>query len=193
MTKQPDPRWLTPQEEHAWIGVTALMWLLPGPLDAQLRRDSGLNLFDYYVLSSLSMAEGRRRRMSDLAVQANASPSRVSNVVGRLEARGWVTRQSQEHDRRSTVATLTDAGWDKVVAAAPGHVAAVRRLLIDRLSPPQLAALAEVGASVAREALGDQCADDLLPEAGPRRSASTTRSGSRGSASPERDATTPGR
>ncbi len=61
------------------------MWLLPGPLDAQLQRDSGLNLFDYFVLSSLSMADGRQRRMSDLAAQANASPSRVSNVVSRLE------------------------------------------------------------------------------------------------------------
>jgi DNA-binding MarR family transcriptional regulator len=178
MTKQAQPRWLSPEEEHAWIGVTALMWLLPGPLDAQLRRDRGLNLFDYYVLSSLSMAEGRQRRMSDLAVQANASPSRVSNVVSRLEAQGWVTRQTHEHDRRSTIATLTEAGWDKVVAAAPGHVAAVRRLLIDRLTPTQLAALWEVGASLAREALGDRCADDLMPEVGPRRSASNMRSGS---------------
>jgi DNA-binding MarR family transcriptional regulator len=158
------PCWLSPEEQQAWIGVTAVMWLLPGPLDAQLQRDSGLKLFDYFVLSSLSMAEGRQRRMSDLALQSNASPSRVSNVVGRLEAQGWVTRQTHEHDRRSTVATLTDAGWDKVVAAAPGHVAAVRRLLIDRLDAAQLAALREVGMLVAREVLGDRWADDLLPD-----------------------------
>ena len=43
MTEQ--PRWLSPEEQQAWIGVTAVMWLLPGPLDAQLQRDSGLNLF----------------------------------------------------------------------------------------------------------------------------------------------------
>jgi DNA-binding MarR family transcriptional regulator len=158
MTKQAQPRWLSPEEEKAWIGATALMWLLPGPLDAQLRCDSGLNLFDYYVLSSLSMAEGRQRRMSDLAVQANASPSRVSNVVSRLETQGWVTRRTHQHDRRSTIATLTDAGWDKVVAAAPGHVAAVRRILIDRLTPTQLAALSEVGESIVRDTLGDRCA-----------------------------------
>ena len=89
--------------------------------------------------------------MSDLATQSNASPSRVSNVVSRLEAQGWVTRHTDEQDRRSTVATLTAAGWDKVVAAAPGHVTAVRRLLIDRLTDAQLAALREVGALVARE------------------------------------------
>ena len=118
MTEQAEPRWLSPEEQQAWIGVTAVMWLLPGPLDAQLQRDSCLNLFDYFVLSSLSMADGRQRRMSDLALQSNASPSRVSNVVARLEAQGWVTRHPHEHDRRSTVATLTDAGWDKVVSAA---------------------------------------------------------------------------
>lgn len=103
--------------------------------------------------------------MSDLATQSNASPSRVSNVVSRLEAQGWVTRHTHEHDRRSTVATLTDAGWDKVVAAAPGHVTAVRRLLIDGLNEEQLAALREVGALVARQVLGDRCADELIPDA----------------------------
>ena len=164
MTDQAEPRWLSPDEQQAWIGVTAVMWLLPGPLDAQLQRDSCLNLFDYFVLSSLSMADGRQRRMSDLALQSNASPSRVSNVVARLEAQGWVTRHPHEHDRRSTVATLTDAGWDKVVSAAPGHVAAVRHLLIDRLSPAQLDALREVGAMVAREVLGDRWADEMLGE-----------------------------
>ncbi len=165
MTEEAEPRWLSPEEEQAWIGVTAVMWLLPGALDAQLQRDSGLNLFDYFVLSSLSMADGRQRRMSDLAAQSNASPSRVSNVVSRLEAHGWVTRHTDERDRRSTVATLTEAGWDTVVAAAPGHVAAVRRLLIDGLTRTQLAALREVGALVARAALGDRCADALIPDA----------------------------
>jgi DNA-binding MarR family transcriptional regulator len=165
MTDQAEPCWLSAQEQQAWIGITAIMWLLPGPLDAQLQRDSGLNLFDYFVLSSLSMADGRQRRMSDLAAQSNASPSRVSNVVSRLEAQGWVVRQAHEHDRRSTVATLTEAGWDKVVAAAPGHVAAVRRLLIDKLTDTQLAALRDVGALVARETLGDRWANDLMPDA----------------------------
>jgi DNA-binding MarR family transcriptional regulator len=165
MTDQAEPRWLSPEEQQAWIGATAVMWLLPGPLDAQLQRDSGLNLFDYFVLGSLSMAEGRQRRMSDLATQSNASPSRLSNVVSRLEGHGWVARHTDEHDRRSTVATLTEAGWDKVVAAAPGHVAAVRRVLVDQLTPTQLRALGEVGAIVAREVLGDRCASQLLPDA----------------------------
>ena len=161
---QEEPRWLSPEEQQTWIGVTAIMWLLPGPLDAQLQRDSGLNLFDYFVLASLSMAEGRQRRMSDLATRSNASPSRVSNVVNRLERQGWVTRHTDERDRRSSIASLTEAGWEKVVAAAPGHVAEVRRLLIDGRTQEQLTALREVGASVARDVLGERCAETLLPE-----------------------------
>jgi DNA-binding MarR family transcriptional regulator len=164
MTDEVEPHWLTPEEQSAWIGVTALMWLLPGPLDAQLQRDSGLNLFEYFVLSSLSMTEGRQRRMSDLAVQTNASPSRLSNVVSRLEDQGWVTRHQHETDRRSTVATLTESGWEKVVAAAPGHVNEVRRLLIDGRTSEELAALRQVGSLVARRSLGEKCADDLLPD-----------------------------
>lgn len=151
------PRWLTDEEQQAWIGLTAIMWLLPGPLDAQLVRDSQLNLFEYFVLSSLSMAEGRSRRMSDLAADANASPSRLSNVVGRLETRGWVARQIDPADRRGTRAVLTDAGWKTVVAAAPGHVAAVRQLVIDRLTPAQISALSGIRQQLFGSTVGDQC------------------------------------
>ena len=118
MTKQAEPRWLSPQEQQAWIGATALMWLLPGPLDAQLQRDSGLNLFDYFVLATLSMAEGRQRRMSDLASQSNASPSRVSNVVSRLERQGWVTL-TVGSDRRRRLPSLTAEGRAVFARALP--------------------------------------------------------------------------
>lgn len=137
-------QWLTAKEQRAWIGLTAIMWRIPGPLDAQLTRDSQLTLFEYFVLSSLSMTEARSRRMSELAAESNATPSRLSNVVGRLESRGFVVRQLDPTDRRGTRAVLTDAGWDKVVAAAPRHVAEVRRVVIDRLTPTQITALAEI-------------------------------------------------
>jgi DNA-binding MarR family transcriptional regulator len=79
--------------------------------------------------------------MSDLAAMASGSLSRLSHVVSRLEKRGWVRREPCPGDGRFVNAVLTDEGWDKVVATAPGHVAAVRRLVVDCLSPEQLAAL----------------------------------------------------
>src|ERR1700759_229917 len=115
-----EPRWLSGPEQEAWKAVSALMLQLPGPLDAQLQQDSGLTLFEYLVLSSLSMAPDRTSRMSGLARLANGSQSRLSNVAKRLEERGWLVRQPDPKDGRVNVAPLTDPGWDVVPGAGPG-------------------------------------------------------------------------
>jgi len=136
-----EPRWLSAAEQSAWRQLAALLFRLPGALDAQLQRDAGISHFEYMVLSSLSEAEGRTLRMSDLAALASGSLSRLSHVVGRLEKRGWVRREACPGDGRYVNAVLTEDGWAKVVDTAPGHVAAVRRLVVDALSPAELAAL----------------------------------------------------
>src|SRR5215469_5416339 len=133
--------WLAPDEQAAWRQLVALLFRLPGALDAQLQRDAGISNFEYMVLSGLSEAENRTLRMSDLAAMASGSLSRLSHVVSRLEAKGWVRREACPGDGRFINAVLTDDGWAKVVATAPGHVAAVRRLVADTLSPAELAAL----------------------------------------------------
>ncbi|HEX4831352.1 MAG TPA: MarR family transcriptional regulator [Trebonia sp.] len=133
--------WLNADQQAAWRQLAALLFRLPSALDAQLQRDAGISNFEYMVLSALSEAEGRRLRMSDLAAMASGSLSRLSHVVSRLEKRGWMRRESCPGDGRFVNAVLTDDGWDKVVQTAPGHVDAVRRLVIDNLTPEQLAAL----------------------------------------------------
>ncbi|MEV0287774.1 MULTISPECIES: MarR family transcriptional regulator [unclassified Kribbella] len=134
-------RWLEQDELASWMAFAALMFKLPGALDFQLQRDSGLSHFEYLVLAGLSESPGRSRRMSDLAGFANGSLSRLSHVVKRLEQRGFVERRPAEDDGRITVATITDAGYDVLVAAAPGHVTTVRELVIDALTPEQLVQL----------------------------------------------------
>jgi DNA-binding MarR family transcriptional regulator len=136
-----EPRWLTPEEQDTWAALAGLLFLLPGVLDGQLQRDAGLNLFDYLVLSGLSMAEDRTLRMSELAHLANGSLSRLSNVAARLERRGWLRRYPDPDDGRYTNATLTEEGWELVMRAAPGHVDAVRRHVIGPLTAPQARAL----------------------------------------------------
>jgi DNA-binding MarR family transcriptional regulator len=137
--------WLSEEEQRAWVAVAHLMVQLPGALDAQLQRDSGVNLFEYFVLSRLSMAPDRTLRMSELSELTGGSLSRLSNVVKRLEQRGYVRRRSDPLDRRFTNAILTESGWDTVVASAPGHVDTVRQLVLDPLNETQVAALAEIG------------------------------------------------
>jgi DNA-binding MarR family transcriptional regulator len=141
-------RWLTPDEQAAWVALTGVLVKLPTALDAQLLRDSELNTFEYFVLSGLSHEPDRTLRMSELAVFTNGSLSRLSHVVKRLEARGWVRREPSPENGRHVHAILTDAGWDKVVTAAPGHVEAVRRFVFDALTAEQVQQLGEIGRAI---------------------------------------------
>jgi DNA-binding MarR family transcriptional regulator len=134
-------RWLNEDELATWMALAAVIVKLPGVLDYQLQRDSDLTHFEYLVLAGLSESPDRSRRMSDLAGFANGSLSRLSHVVKRLERRGFVVRRPADDDGRITVATITDAGYEVLVAAAPGHVATVREFVIDALTPDQLAQL----------------------------------------------------
>src|SRR5215469_6876429 len=147
--------WLAPDEQAAWRQVAALVFRLPGALDVQLQRDAGISHFEYMVLSGLSEAENRTLRMSDLAAMASGSLSRLSHVVSRLEKRGWVRREPCPGDGRFVNAVLTDEGMAKVVATAPGHVEEVRRLVVDALSPQQLAALGYASGSILSVISGD--------------------------------------
>ncbi|OZC59739.1 MarR family transcriptional regulator [Rhodococcus sp. 06-621-2] len=127
-------QWLDESEAAAWVPlVSAVMWL-PTALDIQLVRDAGLSHFEYGVLSGLSMQADRSLRLRDLARSANSTLSRLSKVVDRLSDQGWVERRPDPEDGRCTQAVLTEAGWDKVAAAAPGHVNRVRELIFDRLT-----------------------------------------------------------
>ncbi|MGO9780907.1 MAG: MarR family winged helix-turn-helix transcriptional regulator [Streptosporangiaceae bacterium] len=143
-----EPQWLTEEERDAWIPLVGVLIKLPAALDAQLQRDAGLSHFEYMVLSRLSEAPRHSLRMSDLAILANGSLSRLSHVVTRLERRGWVRRESCPGDGRYTNAVLTDDGWAKVVATAPGHVTAVRQLVVDALSPEQVGQLRDIAEQV---------------------------------------------
>ena len=137
-------RWLSAAELESWLPVGGLLLRLPAALDAQMQRDSGLSHFDYLVLANLSEAPGRTRRMSELAALANGSLSRLSHVVKRLEGKGWIERRACPQDGRYTNAVLTGAGWEKVLDSAPGHVAAVRRLILDALSTEELDQLGDM-------------------------------------------------
>ena len=140
--------WLSDEQQAAWRPLVALLLRLPAVLDAELQRDAGINHFDSLVLSGLSEAPGRTLRMSELAAMANSSLSRLSHVVSRLENKGWVRREPCPGDGRFINAVLTDDGWQKVAATAPGHVAAVRELLIDLLSEEEFEQLGAISHKV---------------------------------------------
>jgi DNA-binding MarR family transcriptional regulator len=131
-------KWLTAEELDSWLSVVRLMIWLPWSIDQQLQRDSNLSMVEYQVLAMLSESRGRTMRMSSLAEVTNASLSRLSRVVTRLEDRGFVCREPDPTDGRFTNAILTEAGFRALADAAPDHVAHARSLVIDVLSPEQL-------------------------------------------------------
>src|SRR5215510_14327729 len=150
MSTPPEPRWLDADEHQTWMALAAMIIRLSAALDAQLERDAGISHFEYQVLAGLSMSPERTRRMSDLAAFAEGSLSRLSQVVTRLENRGWIRRTPDPTDGRYTLASLTDDGWDKVVATAPGHVEEVRRLVFDPLTKAQQRQLRAIGERINR-------------------------------------------
>ena len=140
--------WLSTDERAAWVGLAALLERLPGVLETQLRRDSDLTHFEYWVLAMLSEAPERTLRMSEVASFTSATLPRLSHVVTRLEGRGLVVRSACPTNSRATNLTLTDEGWRAVVQAAPGHVENVRANIIDALTPEQVGQLEAISWSI---------------------------------------------
>ena len=158
-----ETRWLNDEERQAWLTLGSLVVQLGPALDAQLRRDAGISHFEYNVLAVLSEAADRTRRMSELAALTDGSLSRLSQVVARLEKKGWVRRSPDPTDGRYTLATLTDTGWQKVVDTAPGHVGEVRRVVFDPLTKAQVQQLTTIGQRMLRVIVPDDNRLDRAP------------------------------
>jgi DNA-binding MarR family transcriptional regulator len=141
-------RWLSQEEEAAWRAFAEVMHKLRWALECQLERDSDLSFIEYHALARLSEEPGHTLRMSTLAAVTNASLSRLSHLVTRLEGRGLVRREPDPADGRLTNAILTDKGYEKLLASAPGHVETVRDLVIDAFSPAELQQLRDASERV---------------------------------------------
>ena len=161
MTPQHDVAWLTEDEERAWRGWIESTMRIASSIERDLRNDSDLTFDDYELLVSLSEADDRRLRMTELSAQTVQSASRLSQRVDRLTERGFVRREPCAEDRRGLFAVLTDEGFARLAAAAPCHVESVRRNLLDHLTPADLEVLAQLMPRLAAEARSDaRPADD---------------------------------
>jgi DNA-binding MarR family transcriptional regulator len=131
-------RWLTADEERAWRALAGVTTKLSWALESQLQRDAGLSFMEYHALAMLSEQPEYVIRMSELAQLTNASLSRLSHLVKRLEARGLIRREPDPTDGRFTNAILTAEGQAKLVASAPGHVRTVRALVMDEFDTDEV-------------------------------------------------------
>jgi DNA-binding MarR family transcriptional regulator len=130
-------RWLDAHEQQIWAQLSTMILRLQPVLSAQLQREFGISQFEYLIMARLSETPGSMLRMSVLATLCGSSLPRLSQAVGRLEKRGWVSRHPDAEDSRYTLAVLAPAGLRRLREAAPAHVDTVRKLVFDRLTQAQ--------------------------------------------------------
>lgn len=154
-TRVPDPRWLDARESAAWRTYLRAHHVLNARLGRELQRRSDLSHADYGVLVMLSESPDHRCRPFELAEGLQWEKSRLSHHLKRMQARGLVERTECPSDARGSLIAITAQGMEAITAAAPCHVADVRRLFVDVLDEGQLDALIGIN-----EAILDAVASD---------------------------------
>lgn len=150
--RTPAPEGLQPlnRDEEALVrSLTRVVHALPRAIDADMVREQRLPLTEYTALMHLSEAPDRQMRMNELAAACEKSFSGMTRVAQRLESEGLIRRVRSTHDARGCNAVLTDAGFARLEAAWPTHLAAIRRHFLDHLTGIDLAQLARAMQNVA--------------------------------------------
>jgi DNA-binding MarR family transcriptional regulator len=159
MEAMDEVRWLDAREARAWRALQLMELRLNGALARQLAADAGLSYPDYAVLVALTDQPDGRLRLFELGRILGWEKSRLSHQISRMAARGLVSKEKCDDDRRGAYVVLSPRGRKEIEVAAPGHVAMVRRLFVDVLSPAQLDAVAEAAETVLAR-LDAACDDD---------------------------------
>ena len=137
MSTSHETRWLDAEEQRTWRQLSTMILRLQPVLSGQLQREFGISHFEYLIMARLSEAPGSKLRMSVLATISGSSLPRLSQAVGRLEKRDWLSREPDPEDGRYTLAVLTSAGRRRLREVAPAHVDTVREFVFDRLTRNQ--------------------------------------------------------
>ena len=149
------PHWLTTDEQATWRSFLAMNKLIRETLERQLQRDARMPMTYYIIMAMLSEAPDRTMRMTELAAIAGTSQSQLSHAATRLEESGWIERRRCLDDKRGYLAVLTDAGFDVLTMASPGHVESVRTVLFDALSHEQVGQLKAISDAVVARSTSD--------------------------------------
>lgn len=162
MVDMDEVRWLDEAEARAWRGLRLMELRLNGALARQLATGAGLSHPDYVVLVALTDQPDGRLRLFELGRILGWEKSRLSHQISRMADRGLVTKEKCDADRRGAYVVISAKGRREIEAAAPGHVALVRQLFVDVLTPAQLATIAEVAETVLAR-LDATCPDEEPP------------------------------
>jgi DNA-binding MarR family transcriptional regulator len=135
---------LTPTQLGAYFAFTEVSSLLRPAVEQQLREAGGLSYVQFQLLARLGDTPDGHQRMTDLADGVVYSRSGLTYQAQLLEQRGLITRSPSPDDERSTVVAITAAGREVLATVFPGHIQAVRELLLDPLSDDDVSDLARI-------------------------------------------------
>src|SRR6476620_6816416 len=94
----------------------------------------GMPLTWYDILLVVNAAPGRRLRMAELGQQAVVSRERVSRVVTELERAGFVVREANPDDKRSSFTVITPEGRRRLRTSAPVYLKAIEKHFLSHLT-----------------------------------------------------------
>jgi len=151
-------RWLDDHEQRAWRSLMTMQADLSQYIERRLRVRDGLSKADYEVLALLAETPPGKLRAFEIGEALRWEKSRLSQHLTRMEGRGLVTREHCPTDQRGTYLALTARGREAIEAAAGPHVADVRAVLLDHVTPAQLEQILELAELVRGrvEALGKE-------------------------------------
>jgi DNA-binding MarR family transcriptional regulator len=130
---------LNADDLRAYFALLSAAELLQKAVAVQLK-EFGLTPVQFSILARLLEApEGMR--MSDLADSVVVSRSGLTYQVGLLVDTGLLLRSGSTYEAGGVVASISDAGREKVGAAFPSHVALVRENFLDLVDTEALASL----------------------------------------------------
>jgi DNA-binding MarR family transcriptional regulator len=141
MEERTSSGWLSPAEEQNWRSFVRVHQTLAARLGKDLQAHGKMSGADFEILVTLTDIPDGRLRFQELAKAVEWEQSRLSHQISRMIKRGLVAREDCPEDGRAAFVAITPAGRETIEAAAPHHVATVRRLVIDALTPEEFAAL----------------------------------------------------
>jgi DNA-binding MarR family transcriptional regulator len=133
---------LLPQELRVWHAFKIMSDEVMSRVGKDLTEGARLSGADFGVLSRLAGIGKGEMRQQDLARTMGWDKSRLSHQLTRMQKRKLIDRHDGEN--RIVLIKLTKLGENALAAARPIHAESVRRNLLSRLSPEQIATMVRI-------------------------------------------------
>lgn len=125
---------------RAWLDLLSVSSAFKKAIDTAFRRDFGLSISRFDVLSALDRAGREGLRAGDLSQRLLVTEGNVTQVTAPLIRDGLIKRAPCTEDRRAAVFTLTRKGEKLFAKMAEAHQAWVGEAFAN-LSPNQISSL----------------------------------------------------